>query len=289
MAVDKRSVRVGVPTNKAGPGLGHVGVFAVVCFALGVLWPTLGGVTLVPEPPGKARAEEKKASPRPPHSGFGDAPAEPVPVSKATPAPTLTQDARIQIERSLVVNCRDAQDRRLASCDEPGFDGVAKDRILALSTCPAAEFAAGTLSLGFDLDFATKKIRKLLRGKSTTVPDDTAEALVECAKREFLSATLQDVAFTHPRYLVFYVIRFVPAGTPEVALDGENAVVKASGSASIIWNSARIRSEPEAGEVKARLLYGTKVFVTGRRGDWYRVRYDARGSEGWVHKNALAL
>jgi SH3-like domain-containing protein len=41
--------------------------------------------------------------------------------------------------------------------------------------------------------------------------------------------------------------------------------------------------------VKARLLYGTKVFVTGRQGDWYRIRYDAHGREGWVHKNALAM
>ena len=41
--------------------------------------------------------------------------------------------------------------------------------------------------------------------------------------------------------------------------------------------------------MKATLTYGTEVFVTGRQGDWYRVKYDAKGNEAWVHKNALAL
>jgi len=31
------------------------------------------------------------------------------------------------------------------------------------------------------------------------------------------------------------------------------------------------------------------VVVTGRQGDWYRVKYDAQGREGWVHGAGLGL
>jgi hypothetical protein len=50
-----------------------------------------------------------------------------------------------------------------------------------------------------------------------------------------------------------------------------------------------LRSEPKEGDVVARILRGTRVVVTGRQGDWYKVRYDAKGNEAWVFKAAIGL
>jgi hypothetical protein len=41
--------------------------------------------------------------------------------------------------------------------------------------------------------------------------------------------------------------------------------------------------------VVARVLSGTRVSVTGRQGDWYRVKYDGKGAEGWVFRTAIGM
>jgi hypothetical protein len=193
------------------------------------------------------------------------------------------------IEKTLVVNCRDEQDRKLAQCDTPAFEPVARDRFHALTGCEAAANASGVLSIGFELDFGKQKIRDILLGKSSTLDTATAEALLSCAKKEFMTASLNDVGHTHSQYLVFYMVKFAPAGVPS-EVDVREPETIAKGTATIIWNSALIRTEPlEGGALKTRLLYGTKVLVSARQGDWYKISYDARGSEGWVHKNALAM
>jgi hypothetical protein len=266
----------------------QIGVIAVVCFAVGVLWPTLSGVTLVPEVPTKKQPSAPKAEPKPARPETSD-PQKGVPAAAMVPlAPKKSAEARAEVEKSLVVNCRDDEDRRLSECDTPGFDAIATDRLRALAACSTAAGADGVLSIGFELDFSKEKITKISSGKSSTVDGDTAERLVECAKREFMSATLRGVEHTHARYLIFYMVRLHPPGAV-IESAADDPAVTASGSATVIWNSARIRSQPEDGEVKTRLLYGTKVVVTARQGDWYRIRYDNQGNEGWVHKNALAL
>jgi hypothetical protein len=283
-----------VPSAEADrPKLGQIGAIAVVCFLIGVLWPTLAGVRLVPEPPTKSKAaeegaEEEKAVPKP-KRGPDEGPPREVPAMQLAPLAAATAEVPLVIQESMVVNCRDAADHRLNQCDKPGFDSVANDRLRALTACEAAGTPNGILSIGFDLDFDKKKIRRLLRGKSTTLDDSKADALLECAKQEFMSATLEGVTHSHPYYLVFYTVRFNPPGVPAGAGETADPVIETSGSATVIWNSARLRATPEDGEVKATVVYGTKVIVTGRQGDWYRVKYDPKGSEGWVHKNALAL
>lgn len=263
-------------------------MIAAVCFAIGVLWPTLSGVSLVPTVPTKAE-KTPKATPKPARPPSQNDPNAEVPVAAMVPsAPKKSTEPTVEIEKTLVVNCRDEEDRRLSQCDTPAFDDVASDRIKALAACDAARDADGVLSIGFELDFEKEKITDISSGKSSTVGDATADALVECAKREFMSATLRGVEHTHARYLVFYMARIQPPGAV-VEEAPEAQVVEASGTATVIWNSARIRSQPDEGKVKERLLYGTKVVVTARQGDWYKIRYDAKGSEGWVHKNALAL
>jgi SH3-like domain-containing protein len=66
-------------------------------------------------------------------------------------------------------------------------------------------------------------------------------------------------------------------------------VIEASGRATVGWQVALIRNEPRKGEVVARILSGTNVVVTGRNGDWYRVKYDGKGNEGWVYRSAIGL
>lgn len=270
----------------------QVGLIAAVCFAIGVLWPTLSGISLVPEVPGRGgqgEDEDKKTKPKPARPQESAESPNEVPVAANVPqGPKKSHEATAEVEKTLVVNCRDENDRRQSQCDTPAFDQVAEDRLRALAACTAAQQADGVVSIGFELDFKRQKIAKITGGKSGTLDASTTESLLECARREFMSASLKDVAHTHARYLLFYMVRLRPPGAV-VEERTEEPTVAASGTATVIWASARIRSAPEDGDVRERLLYGTKVVVTGRRGDWYKIRYDAKGSEGWVHRNALAL
>jgi hypothetical protein len=101
-----------------------------------VLWPTLSGVSLVPAAPNKTEpTEQEKAAPKPlkPAEASED-PDKAVPVSAVVPrAPKKNGEARAEIEKTLVVNCRDEKDRRLSECDTPGFDDVAKESLVRAS------------------------------------------------------------------------------------------------------------------------------------------------------------
>ena len=58
----------------------------------------------------------------------------------------------------------------------------------------------------------------------------------------------------------------------------------------MLWEVAILRSSPtKDGDVVARVLQGTRLIVSGRQGDWYKVKYDARGKEGWVYRTAIGL
>lgn len=287
MATERKDPSVTVPSEgQDRPRLARVGVVAAVCFVVGMVWPTLAGVRLVPEPPTKESDKPSKAAPRPKHAPTTESTAE-VPAMKLEA--TAVEKPQVQIDDALIVNCRDKDDRRLSECDKPDFDSVANGRLMALLGCEAAGNPEGMLSIGFDLDFRAKKIQRILRGKSTTLDDATADALIDCAKREFMTATLEGVAHTHARYLVFYGVQFAAKTESGQPIEQGEPVVETTGKATVIWNSARLRERPEDGEVKATLMYGAQVVVTGRQGDWYRVKYDAKGNEAWVHKNALAL
>ena len=56
------------------------------------------------------------------------------------------------------------------------------------------------------------------------------------------------------------------------------------------WVAAIIRDGPSRdGREIARVLSGTRMTVVARKGEWYKVKYDAKGSEGWVYKAAIGL
>src|SRR5258706_11775256 len=52
VTVRDRSLKIEIPkSEKDNPELGRVGIIAVAGFAIGVAWPWLAGVRLVPSPP----------------------------------------------------------------------------------------------------------------------------------------------------------------------------------------------------------------------------------------------
>jgi hypothetical protein len=162
----------------------------------------------------------------------------------------------------------------------------------ALASCRAAGGARGTLSLGFDVDFEAGRITELKSGKSTTLGNQTTTSLLACAKQHLEGVALDGMQHEHLRYTVYYSIEVTPneGGVVEPSSGGhEGEIVAASGRATVSWGVALIRAEPREGEVVARVLSGTRVVVTGRKGDWYRVKYDAKGSEGWVYRTAIGL
>ena len=70
----------------------------------------------------------------------------------------------------------------------------------------------------------------------------------------------------------------------------EAEATPASGRATVSWDVALVRSQPARdGEVRARVLNGTRVVVTGKSGDWFRIKYDARGNQGWVYRTAIGM
>jgi hypothetical protein len=265
---------------------------------IGMLWPRLAGVKLVPSPPTE-EGETTAAAAEPSPEGSGSpapALAKGVPADPATGEPSAPAAAdRVRISDAKVTSCRDDQDRRAAECDVIDLEKVTKARIQTLGACSGADKSEGTLSLGLELDFAKKKVVDVVRGKSTTLPDAESKALLDCARKEFESASLDGIEHKHSRYTIFYIVELLPpsAAKPEAA-EGEAAdagaeVNAASGRATVSWDVAIIRDKPKEGEIVARILRGTRVVVTGRQSDWYRIKYDAKGSEGWVFKSAIGL
>jgi hypothetical protein len=280
------------------PRLGRVGIIAVVGFAIGILWPRLAGVKLVPSPPEEEGEPAAAAEPAPEGSGnAAPALANAVPADPAAPeepeAPAAAD--RVRISDAKVTSCRDDQDRRASDCDVLDLEKVAKARIQTLGACEGAAQVTGTLSLGLELDFAKKKVADVVRGKSTTIGDAESKKLIDCAKKEFESASLDGVEHKHARYTIFYIVELVPpsAAKPEAetadAASAAEEVAAASGRATVSWDVAIIRDKPKEGEIVARILRGTRVVVSGRQGDWYRIKYDAKGNEGWVFKSAIGL
>jgi hypothetical protein len=298
MAAERQpSFKVDVPNADADRvRLNRVGVIALAGFVIGILWPWLAGVKLVPSAPSEDQAPAAEGVP-PEGSGEPAASAE-LPAVPPPPAAKLEKGAaepsdRVKIGEPQITSCRDDKGAKRSECGALEFDALARPRIQALGGCEPARAASGMLSLGFELDFAEKRVKEVLRGKSTTLSEEHSKALVECAKKEFANATLSDIKNQHAAYTVFYRVELLPPGSSaapaEASGDAGAEVTAASGRATVSWEVAILRSLPREGDVVARILRGTRVVVTGRQGDWYKVRYDAKGNEGWVYRTAIGL
>ena len=259
---------------------------------IGLLWPWLAGVKLAPSAPIEEPEVVEAPPPKKPKKKAAAVAA--AAKAKAAKKPKPEPDERIDIEEAQVTSCRNGKGERQNECQNVEFDKLAEPRLKALGSCEATEGAEGVLSIGFDLDFEKNAITDYLQGKSTTLPDPVAQKLVQCAKEEFKSASLKGVEHKHARYTVFYLVRLLPPGQVAEGEEGEapseaDDITEASGSATVSWEVALIRKEPKEGDIVARILSGTRVVVTGKKGDWYRVKYDGKGNEGWVYRGAIGM
>jgi hypothetical protein len=298
VAERQRSLKIEVPTPEQDkPRFGRVGVIALVGFLIGILWPRLAGIKLVPSVPSEGEAPAASASAEPLASGAPPAlaktAAEPAEPPSTGPEPPADPSDRIRLSEAKIVSCRDDKGKKVTDCGSLDLDRLVRARLQALGACPGAPAAPGTLSLGLELDFGSNKVSAIESGKSTTLDESNVKGLLECAKREFASASLSDLKHDHARYTVFYKVDFLPPGAAAEASgaagDAGAEATAASGRATVTWEVAILRSEPKEGDVVARILRGTRVVVTGRQGDWFKVKYDAKGNEAWVFKAAIGL
>ncbi len=277
---------------------GRVGIIAVIGFAIGIAWPRLAGVKLVPSVPVPAAAEASARE-------LTGAPLEPKPAAAVVPpAPSAAAPDKAPAERVLVsdvqvASCRNEHGKRAQSCDRVDFDRVAREPLRSLASCPGTEDASGVLSLGFDLDFEADKIKNVQSGKSTSLEQDNVDRLLGCARERFAKVTLAGVTHEQTVYTLFYRLELLaPAGSDDKAGaepggsrgSGTEEGTPASGHATVSWDVALVRAQPARdGEVRARVLAGTRVVVTGKNGDWFRIKYDAKGNQGWVYRTAIGM
>jgi len=290
-------VKVEVPrTHDDSVKFGRVGIIALVGFAIGIAWPRLAGVKLVPSVPVPAAAEASARE-------LTGAPAEvkPAEVAAAPAAPSAAPVDKPPTERLLVsdvqvASCRNEHGKRSQSCDRVDFDRVAREHLRALSTCAGTEDAAGVLSLGFELDFQADKIKSIQSGKSTSLEQDNVDRLLGCARERFANVSLAGIPHEQNAYTLYYRLELLASGTaakpaaePSARAAGDEGS-PASGHATVSWDVALVRATPARdGEVRARVLSGTRVVVTGKNGDWFRIKYDAKGNQGWVYRTAIGM
>lgn len=282
----KRPLRIERPRDDRHRA-GRVGLIALVGFGVGLVWPRLAGFRLVPEAP-LEKGEEKASEVSAPASAAagGVSAKEPV-VEQTAPHPKEL----FSVSPGEVATCRSSASGRLKHCDPVDFDGIARGRIATLSACEAAKHAQGVLSLGFGLDFDQNRVTSVVSGKSTTLSRETTEQLLTCLRKNLGEIALEGILHQHSQYAIFYKVEFSSLADPvEQASPPPSEITLASGKAVVAWDVALVRSSPtRKGEVVARVLQGTRVTVTGRHGDWYRAKYDGKGSEGWIFRTAIGM
>ncbi len=270
------------------PSTTRLAAVLAVCFSLGVAWPVFGGLQFVQRPPGSAPLKPP-VNEGPPTDADPNAMAGEVPALHV--APLLTTTESVLVEGTQVQSCVGDGGEVVARCDEPSLSRVLDKPIAKLAACDAADGVAGVLSLGVYLDFSRGRVTRVKAGQSTTLSKRETSALITCAEDEIVGALLDDVEHEHGRYWVYYRVRFLPPGSSvdPAAAPSPAEVVEASGQGTIGWTTAIVREAPSPkAKVEARLSYGTRVNVTGRAGDWYRIERGGK-SLGWVHRKAIGM
>jgi hypothetical protein len=286
----RKPLRIELPKDER-PRLGRVGIIAIVGFGIGILWPRVVGMRLVPTLPNdKADSTSAELSGAPVDAGVAS--AAPVESQVVAPPPPAAPTAPpFTVGNGDVVSCRDQKAKRLEHCDAIEFDVLARGRLATLAACDATSRAEGVLSVGFDLDFQKDRVVGLQSGKRTSLAQQDVDALLSCLRQNLGEVSLSGIHHQHDRYTIYYRVDF--AGNPQkkkLAADPNVEVTPASGKATVAWDVALVRATPvKDGEVVARVLQGTRVSVSGRSGDWYRVKYDAKGGEGWVFRTAIGM
>ncbi|MET0795121.1 MAG: SH3 domain-containing protein [Polyangiaceae bacterium] len=297
MAVQRRQpLKIEVPNQKQETlRFGRVGLIVSAGFLIGIIWPRVAGFKLVPSVPSQPAESSSADLTGAPGEAKGAAaasaaPAEPEPPPAEPPAPA----DRLVVSEPQFITCRANGKKSKDDCDHIEFDRLARPHIQALASCTGADAMAGLLSLGFDLDFESQTVKGMKTGKSTTLSPADTEALVACEKKEFANVSLVGIPHKHDTYTIFYRVEFPkgaaskPGSEPAEPAPGD--VTEATGHATVAWDVALVRSSASRdGTVVARVLQGTRITVTGRRGDWYRIKYDVKGNVGWVYRTAIGM
>jgi SH3 domain-containing protein len=296
----RQPLKIEVPDQKQEAlRFGRVGLIVTAGFVIGIIWPRVAGFKLVPSVPSQP-AESSSADltgapgeAKGPASGPASVPEPEPPPAAATPGTLLD---RLQISEPQFLACKDNGKKFKDECDQIEFDRLARPHIQALAACVGADKLLGTLSLGFDLDFSSQAVKNVKSGKSTSFTESETESLIDCEKKEFSNVSLLGIAHKHEAYSIFYKVEFPKAvaekgeAAPTAADAASTDVTEASGHATVAWDVALVRSSPSRdGAVVARVLQGTRISVTGRRGDWYRIKFDVKGSVGWVYRTAIGM
>jgi hypothetical protein len=274
------------------PKFGRVGLIVALCFGLGVAWPRLARVTLVPRPPGKELAETP-ASHGPPEAAL---PSLATTATAKTGAEETPPAASFSVEKSYVVSCQSAGEQQLerAACDKPALDALLVPELLGLAACPAAGAEQGLLSIGLDVSFAEQRIDRVLRGKSTTLSQAASSGVLGCAEQRLTRLAVRDIAHRYERYSYFYQLRIAPAlaagGAPGNGEKSADESVLLSGVLTVVGEAAAVREQPTVqAAIEAELEPGTRVRALERRGSFYRIEYGERGAVGWLHAEAFGL
>jgi hypothetical protein len=141
----QRGPKVDLPTVPSTPfRLGRIGVIAAVGFGIGIAWPRLAGVRLVPELP-VAPASSQDLSGAPDESPAASA-AKATPKPPTEPAPEATPAQPPVVGEAQVTSCRDAGGGRVEHCGAVDFDRASST---PWSTCenqgPWVEFTANPM------------------------------------------------------------------------------------------------------------------------------------------------
>jgi hypothetical protein len=277
--------------SETPPRMAHLAAVVVFCFAAGVSWPLLAGLELAPRPP--QSAAEAQAARAAEAAATSDAPI----ADETTPegdeaAAEIARSQTALVGEATVASCKTKRGLAQDHCDRPLLRDAVEPALRQLARCPGAQGLAGSFSLGLHVDFERRHIAELRAGRNTSLPREKLDELLSCAKTELSAVSFNGVAHERAQYWIYYPIELVPPGSriePRSATAGSEFVA-ANGYATVGGNSASVRAAPadDATSV-ARLALGTRVKVTGRQGDWYRVSYDAKGRLGWVHRGELGL
>jgi hypothetical protein len=298
----RQPLKIEVPDQKQETlRFGRVGLIVTAGFAIGILWPRVAGFKLVPsvpsQPADSSGSADLTGAPGDPKSGAAPAGSAAAAEVEPPPAAAPPNTDRLQISEPQFVLCKAKGKKKKDDCDHIDFDRLARPHIQALAECQGAERMEGTLSLGFDLDFESQTVKAIKNGKSTSLAQPDVETLMACEKKEFSNVSLVGISHQNQSYSVFYKVDFPkpgvaaqPAADAAAAEPAPGDVTEATGHATVAWDVALVRSSASRdGAVIARVLQGTRISVTGRRGDWYRIKYDVKGNVGWVYRTAIGM